>query len=121
MVTFASAQLGHYYPRDDLASDEWRQDDKEVNRSDLENTANLKRQTNCNKRMQMRLQWNVTVWLQVLFAMSIKALVIPHPAKCSLHCHTPWGPKPAFIQPDRIMNLIWRLYHVESNDSQLLT
>ena len=118
----APKQLRHYHSPDELASDEWRLSDREVERIDLENAANPEEADELGE---------MTADERAVNGYCVVAGIARHEYKQGWKFLTlwdgyglseaTWKPMSAFVQPDGSINPIYRSYLVESNEGQLLT
>ena len=118
----APKQLRHYHSPDELSWDEWHLSDREVERIDLENAANVEEADELEEmtanqmavdgyyvvaviaRYEYKQGWNfLTLW---------DGYGLPEAT---------WEPMSAFIQPDGSIDPIFCSYLVENNEGQLPT
>ena len=114
----APKQLTHYHSRDNLSWNDWRLSD----RINLENAASLKK---ADKLEEM------TADEMAVDGYYVVAVIARHEYKKGWNFLTLWNgyglseatwePMSAFVQLDGSINPIFRSYHVENNEGQLLT
>ena len=118
----APKQLRHYHSPDDLSWDEWRLSDSEVERIHLENAVSPQEAAKLEE---------MTAYEMAVDGYYAVAGIARHEYKQGWKFPTLWDgyglsevtsePMSAFIQPDGSINPIFRSYHVENKEGQLLT
>ena len=121
-LLFAPKQLRHYHSPDNMAWDEWRISDKEVEKIDLKNTASAEEADDLEEmtadEMAVDGYYVVSSIARHEYKQGWKFLTLLEGYGLS---KATWEPMSAFIQPDGTINPIFRSYLVENNESQLLT